>query len=591
MDRQTVELRDRIIDTLKGFVSETERVFLRLGETFPKLMQEMEHSLNRSESTIAGLAATESGEAALGALVEETRHALEESTAKLSAMHEEDEAFYQQLREAIENLSSLEELIAAIRHDSEDMELISLNAMTVALKAGSAGRAFSYITEELKRLSARTIELSDEITRRGQQLLEDFQEFRSTIDEVRSFEEELFNRLRKELFGSFEKLQNATRELTNGMKGLQDRSSSIRNPVRSIMESVQLQDIIRQSVDHVIISLEGLQETGEVGSTEQRLDELSFVALVPNLGKEVLADVKRQLQESLQQLRGHIGEARELTDTFERERQEYLQLTENPEITGSMAAQRQGALHLLERVLADVDRMMELKERISRRSVQLMRDINQLEGDFKSFSTLINRFHSIDIASRIEVAKQEVLRQMSDTVGEMTQLTRKIEHDVETSLTSTQGFIEKVSSAVEHFRGLFNQEEAVVLSFRGEIQNRYDRLNREFEEIASFVQGFSLFTNRFFDLFGQSEEELSRLEDLGRQIEEIEDELSRVEESARNQMEPLLREVGLESWEIQSERLQSMIDRFTIFTHKQRAGALAGIEVETGATSGELTLF
>ncbi|MFP4407530.1 MAG: hypothetical protein ACLFPW_03325, partial [Spirochaetaceae bacterium] len=84
---------------------------------------------------------------------------------------------------------------------------------------------------------------------------------------------------------------------------------------------------------------------------------------------------------------------------------------------------------------------------------------------------------------------------------------------------------------------------------------------------------------------------LSRLEELGRQIEEIEDELSRVEESARNQMEPLLEEVGLESWEIQSERLQSMIDRFTIFTHKQRAGALAGIEVETGATSGELTLF
>ncbi len=591
MDRHTIELRDQIIDTLKGFVSETERVFLGLGETFPKLMQEMEHSLNRSESTIANLGTTKAGEATVGALVEETRRTLENSTNKLAAMHEEDEAFYQKLREAIENLSSLEEHISAIRHDSEDMELISLNAMTVALKAGSAGRAFSYITEELKRLSARTIELSDEITRRGQQLLQDFQEFRSTIDEVRSFEDELFTRLRQELFSSFEKLQSATGELTEGMKGLQDQSSSIRKPVRSIMESVQLQDIIRQSVDHVIISLEGLQDTGEVGSAEQRLDELSFVALVPDLCTEVLTDVKGQLQESLQQLRGHIGQAKELTDSFEEKRQEYLQQTRDPEIPGSMAAQRKAALHLLDRVLSDVDRMMELKERISRRSVQLMRDINQLEGDFKSFSTLINRFHSIDIASRIEVAKQEVLQQMSDTVGEMTQLTRKIEHDVEISLTSTQGFIDNVSSAVEHFRGLFNQEEAIVLTFRSEIQNRYEQLNSEFEEIASFVQGFSLFTNRFFDLFEQSEGELSRLEDLGRQIEEIENELTRVKESARKQMQPLLEELGLESWEIQSERLQSMIDRFTIFTHKQRAGALAGIEVETGATSGELTLF
>src|SRR6056297_908541 len=116
------------------------------------------------------------------------------------------------------------------------MELISLNAMTVALKAGSAGRAFSYITEELKRLSAHTIELSDGITRRGQQLLADFREFEATIDEVRSFESSLFTRLRDELFGSFEKLQSATRDLTGGLRGLQDQSGSIRGPVRSIME-------------------------------------------------------------------------------------------------------------------------------------------------------------------------------------------------------------------------------------------------------------------------------------------------------------------------------------------------------------------
>lgn len=591
MDRHTIELRDRIIETLRGFVSETEKVFLGLGETFPKLMEEMERSLRRSESKIADLGTNQYGESSVSKLVEETRKALEDSTERLAAMHREDEAFYQQLREAIENLSSLEELISAIRHDSEDMELISLNAMTVALKAGSAGRAFSYITEELKRLSARTIELSDDITQRGQQLLSDFKEFSATIEEVRSFENELFTRLREELFGSFEKLRGATRKLTGGLEDLQDQSGSIRKPVRSIMESVQLQDIIRQSVDHVIISLEGLKESEGTGSVEEQLDELSFVEMVPDLCRNVLQDVKGQLEGSLTQLRGHIGDARELTDGFEDRRQEYLRETRDPEISGGMAAQREGALHLLERVLTDIDQMMELKERISRRSGQLMRDINQLEGDFKSFSTIINRFHSIDIASRIEVAKQEVLQQMSDTVGEMTTLTRKIERDVETSLTSTQGFIENVSSSIEHFRGLFNEEEAIVLAFRNEIQNRYERLNDEFEEIAEFVNGFSLFTTRFFDLFQESEGELSRLGDLGRQIDQIEMELGSVKLSARAQMEPLLHELGIESWDIKSERLQSMIDRFTIFTHKQSAGALAGIEVETGATSGELTLF
>ncbi len=591
MDRTTLELRDRIIETLQTFVSETEKVFTGFGETFPDLMREMERSLNRSESTIEDLSASHRARASFGSLISETRETLERSTAHLVEMHREDEAFYTQLNESVGNLSTLEEFIAAIRHDSEDMELISLNAMTVALKAGSAGRAFSYITEELKRLSARTIELSDEITRRGQQLLQDFQEFSAQIEEVRNFENELFSRLRGELFGSFEKLEEASSSLTRGMKDLRDRSASLRKPIRSIMESVQLQDIIRQSVDHVIISLQGLTEREETGTTEDRLDEFAFVRMVPELCNSVLEDVRTQLQESLGQLRRHIGEAKEMMGSFESQRNEYLRQTEDETKSGSMAAQRKGSLHLLEQILQEINTTMELKERVSRRSVQLMRDINQLEAHFKSFSSLINRFHSIDIASRIEVAKQQVLQQMSDTVGEMTELTRKIERDVATSLSSTQGFIETISISVEHFRTLFTQEEAIVLSFRKEIESRYERIDSQFDEVSSFVRGFSLFTSRFHDLFGDSEAELERLEALGTQIDAIEEKLKGVRASADQQMKPLLDELGLQSWVIKSERLQSIIDRFTIFTHKQSAGALAGIEVESGVTSGELTLF
>ena len=43
--------------------------------------------------------------------------------------------------------------------------------MTVALKSGGAGKAFSVITDELKRLSTSTIALTESITARGRELM------------------------------------------------------------------------------------------------------------------------------------------------------------------------------------------------------------------------------------------------------------------------------------------------------------------------------------------------------------------------------------------------------------------------------------
>ena len=58
-----------------------------------------------------------------------------------------------QLNQKIETLTQLDKFIAGVKEDSEQMELIALNAMVISIKSGEKGQAFSRITENLQRLS------------------------------------------------------------------------------------------------------------------------------------------------------------------------------------------------------------------------------------------------------------------------------------------------------------------------------------------------------------------------------------------------------------------------------------------------------
>ena len=61
--------------------------------------------------------------------------------------------FYDSLNESINELNEISSQVSELKKTGEEMELIALNAMVISIKSGEKGRAFSKITENLKRLS------------------------------------------------------------------------------------------------------------------------------------------------------------------------------------------------------------------------------------------------------------------------------------------------------------------------------------------------------------------------------------------------------------------------------------------------------
>jgi hypothetical protein len=180
---------------------------------------------------------------------------------------------------------------------------------------------------------------------------------------------------------------------------------------------------------------------------------------------------------------------------------------------------------------------------------------------------------------------------MGTTSNQMNALTKQIERDVEGSLNATREFIKTTSAVISRHQSEFHEQRSFVEEFSVSIRERYDRLEASREELTSVVKGFSLFTDGFHHVFEQSKANGSRLSSLSTSLRGLRERLDRMQREIDDRYQDELRAQGLDSWTIGNDRLQEIIERFTIFSHKQRAGALVGLEVEDGVGAGEVTLF
>jgi methyl-accepting chemotaxis protein len=605
MEKAKISKEGELVSKLERLSQDSEEVFLRLGEALPRLLNEMNASLEQSESMVRSMEQDDT-DGSLRNVVDATREVVNNAATRFAEIHQQDEDFFGRLDNAIGHLDELEEMIAKVKDDSIEMELVSLNAMTVALKSGQAGRAFSYITDELKRLSNRTITLTDEITERGSGLSERFQQYRRSVEDAKRFQEKLFTQFRDRLNASFDAFTAGVDSVVSGLRRIQDDATGVRKPLTAIMQEVQFHDLIRQSVDHVVISIRELEEIDDSASTEAVLDEVTYLTVLPELCQGLLDDIREKLEHSRKTFDERLDDAERQIQEVEDERSRFVQSriaadtaadsgdnadtgAENDE--ESLAELFDRASQLLDDLFADLARSLRMKSDISEHGRELMRQVEQLERAFESFSTIITRFHSIDIASRIEVAKQEVLQQMSGTVEQMTRLTNDIDQDVNTSLESTKSFIGYVSEAINGYQEVLSGEDRFVEEFRDSMRRNYHALSEANRGMTSWIGEFAVYTRRFFSVFSETRQDLKRLDELAQEIRDIQQTLREIQDHAQRRQAELLHELGKDDWQIGDERLKSMIERFTIFTHKKQAGELAGFDVEEGAEAGEITFF
>jgi hypothetical protein len=564
----------KIADRVSALVTEADRieresetVYLEMGNVFPRLSAEMGLSIDIGERSLSGLASVAA--VGLGARSTAGTSSLDEARDFFRTLRERDSSLLSKINDGISRLGTMEQIISRVRADSEEMEIISLNAMTFALKSGNAGKAFSVITDELKRLSSMTIVLTEGVTERGRSLLDFFARLRNALAELEDFQRDFFDDIDKTLGSGYERIKRDCDDATSFFSKLLDEARGVREPVLRVMNEVQLQDIVRQSLQHVGISLEEARASAanDGGGSE------AFVAAVAELSEGLIDDICAKLESSASSFGADMEAVTAIVGSSESGRASFLG-------SGRSGPAEAEPFEFGRRS----ERYLELKRVVVTMSSRLSEQVKGLSDSFKGFSALLARFQNIVVASRIEVAKAKALAGVATTVGGMVALTAKIEADLEEAVLTTKAFTALSSGAIAEYSLCYDAEGGKLVSILAAADDDMAKFFGAKAALRDSIDHFSLYTADFIGLIDQAGKALAKLRALTDSLKDVGGSLSDLRSG-------ILQGLGPDAQAVEPERIRRMVERFTIFTHKKAAGDIARFAVEEGREAGEVTLF
>ncbi|MCK4516123.1 MAG: hypothetical protein KAU31_12740, partial [Spirochaetaceae bacterium] len=429
---------------LESVNSTTEEIYLNLGRSFPELFRELELGFQESTKLVSRVAGdsratqADEGRVAVADAVAEAKEVIDEVSRFFFSLGEQDKTFLESIGTGIDSLTSFQERIASIREDSVDMQLVALNAMLVARKAGKDGLGFASIAGELNSISARTATRTREVSTQGEKTQGILHAFQGKLDGIQCSQETFYEGFQTRLDGSFQACNSGLYRMTDLLAGIIHEAKRIKKPLYRIMEEVQLQDIIRQSVMHVIVSLEEIDIDLDTDSNDDYLDEMMFIDEISDLCVDVLDDIDTKITNSLAVFTENLTDLRHVMRNVEEEKATFLRLVVADDLTeqsqSSLDQMFSGPATVLQELVDYVQRCTEDKKTIEEDGTLLIEELTTLESTIERSLEVAKHFSYIRVLSGIEIATQRSLAGHTPAIQQMARLTGRLNRDVRGSL-------------------------------------------------------------------------------------------------------------------------------------------------------------
>lgn len=559
-----------LVGRMDAIERETESIYLGLGKVFRAVKEAVDANAEDTEISVQAVLSERNAGASKASTARRGREYIDRATRYFDKASSSEKRFMSGVDEGIANLSKLEGIISRIRSDSEEMEIISLNAMTVALKSGASGRAFSVITDELKRLSGRTIQHADDLSSAGSALMDRLASLRSTQEALSAAQGSFFSSAKDALETGFEALGREVESTAAAIRELGAEASEVRRPIAEIMQEVQLQDILRQSLDHVRMSLGAVGH--EDGAAVDPAEERAFALEIARLSAGLLDEISGQVRASLSRFEAGMQGVDRVTEAVEARR--LALAAARPEGSDVDAFRESGR------------RYMGAKRAAVSEAAKMGEGVKALEERFKEMDQILARFRSIVTASRIETAKNRALAVVTTTVTGMMNLTESLASDVDAAGGVTKTFGKALTVGMSSYLSVAADELASLEKEIERLRAEFDALEGSRGRLHDAGIGFNPFSAAFAAALSGAKEEVGRIAALADELESMRDALAAWAGEAED-------EAGGQAGSIHSERLKSIVERFTIFAHKKTASLIANLDEEDGASaeSGDVTLF
>lgn len=569
---------ENAVSQINDISSKSEAIFLQLGNLFPSLLnQKGSTSIQSLENMLKNLES---------ANIESSKGESELFTDYSSKYN----PLFEKLNEKIADLGQLDKMIAEIKEDSEQMELIALNAMVISIKSGEKGQAFSRITENLQRLSNDMFLFSDKLSDEESHLLNFINTLKNIFAGILDSQKNLSSKGSE----SSSEIKNLISNVREPLSKISVDIESVYPPIQKAMEGLQLQDMIRQSLDHVKSCMREIENHMTVQpGTDEELDYVTFNISLLSLATEVLEDINSYVTKSGGIFVSNWKKVIDILDLVENEKDSF----EERFISGDSSS-AENIEKRLSATISEFDGIIDEFNNYHLVQKDLLHTTQNITGRartiyavFETLRPVMSRLHHVRILQQIEVAKNDAIKSVQDSVTDMDNLINSANKSLDTMESLLENFITETGSLLSTFTTSIGRDNENIVELKNNKMKFFDEISAGRNQLASIISDFTVFPDGFQTKCTSADQNIQNLQKIGTQISDFIAELKGSQENLIQKKKNLLKERNLSSWEIKNTNFVNLIKNFTITAHKEAAGKLAGMEIEKGAASGEVTFF
>jgi len=568
---------DDVLDSVNKVINLSEQYFVELGDLFPSL-------LNREGST-----SLQNLQTVLNELYEGNEKSNHLEAELFSDYAEKYNPLFEELNNKISTLSELDKMIAGIKEDSEQMELIALNAMVISIKSGERGQAFSRITENLQRLSNDMFIFSDKLLEEEKQLIEHINELQKIFKNIMESQKKVSQQ------GS--NSSQAVSSLISGVLGplgqMEQNINSVYPPIQKAMTTLQLQDIVRQSLEGIKNCLLKIKNTDLlVAGSDDQLDSIELNRKIFEVCNEILDYIINQITNSFLEFDQNWSVVTSLLEDVESEKQNFSsRFLSDISISGENINTR------LAQITGDFEKLMSefsnyhlVQKDLLHTTQSITEKARTMYSVFGNLRPVMSRLHHVRILQQIEVSKNEAIKSVKDSVTDMDNLINSANNSLDIMETLLSQFITDTKNLLTNFTVSISKDNDNMLILRKEKGQYFDELKAAQNRLAAIISNFAVFPMGFEDKYRRVASDLSGISALNVELKEYRNHLNQIVSDLETKEKDLLASRGMITWQIKNPEYQELIEQLTISARKGATGEFSGGTEDT-SSAGDITFF
>lgn len=572
-----MEIQNILSDIQKNNI-QLENIFITLAEIFPNL-------LNKKGGT-----ALEKLQDLLEKLKIENNSSVIQEKSFFDNFGENYTILFDELNRKLKDLTNLNSQVQIIKEDSEELELITLNAMVVSIKSGAEGRAFSVITENQKQLSNQMYLLSDRLLKEEDELIEKITNLKTIFTDTEESQKELSELGSRSSSNITALIQKAAAPLGSTA----ELARTVYPLIQQSMEGLQIQDIIRQSVNHIQIVLEAVIPYDQIDmQSDGALDTVCFNSELLNITESVLQDILSSLTKSTGIFNINWNQVSGALKTIEQNRIQYMNkfLDEKETNSDNIQIHLQTVISMFSTLIQKFNNYQLSQRDFNYTCQSITERTRRMYKVFEDLKPVIENLQHIRILQQIEVAKNEVLASVRESVTEMDNRINSAQKVLDVVQKALQEFAAGTSQLLFRFTSQIDKDNEQMQELRTEKTVFFNKMNSLQTDLADLVHHFTVLPAGFEQQYADVQMELQKLDQVTQLFTEITEKIRIERRFFEEQKKEQLVRQHLTEWKIRNDKFKDLIQNFTIAAHKEAAGRIAGFEVEKGSAGGDVILF